>query len=370
MLLLQDGSGKGWGFFIYNPQWDNWVSRGSQHRLWFATTKSWHGIFNVADDKRTLYLADASIEFMNSIADAHSLMVYDDDKRPLLSYPLSMTDSADAIKAVVNCVRDHPFKGAPASEAETRKGAPASEAETTFFGTAFFIASNLLLTNNHVVSDCKGPIQIRYPDRASYPTTIFGQDQTNDLAILHTDMPERSIAAFHLQPRLGEPVAAYGFPYAGLLSSSGNFSLGNVTSLSGMRDDTRFLQISTPIQPGNSGGPLLDMSGSVVGVVVAQLNALAVMREDNSVPQNVNFAIQVPIVINFLSIKGVAPKLNSSNVARNLPPADVADLAKRFTVQVYCEGVPQKTGQATPVPGAPALSFGHTAEPVNGRVNR
>ena len=71
-------------------------------------------------------------------------------------------------------------------------------------------------------------------------------------------------------------------------------ALGQVTSLSGARDDTRFLQMSTPVQPGNSGGALLDMSGSVVGVVVAQLSGLP-----KSVPQNVNFAIQPSMVINF-----------------------------------------------------------------------
>jgi S1-C subfamily serine protease len=101
-----------------------------------------------------------------------------------------------------------------------------------------------------------------------------------------------------------------------------------------MKDDTRFLQISTPIQPGNSGGPLLDMSGNVVGVVVAQLNAVTMMQA-GSVPQDVNFAIQAPIVINFLSVKGVTPKLVASGATtKTLSPSDVADIAKSFTVQV------------------------------------
>src|SRR5215475_10666290 len=110
--------------------------------------------------------------------------------------------------------------------------------------------------------------------------------------------------------------ATYGFPYHGLLSTSGDFTLGNVTSLAGMGDDTRFLQMSTPIQPGNSGGPLLDMSGAVVGVVVSQLSAVNMMKVGNSVPQNVNFAIHSAVVTNFLSIKEVQPKLlNTSSAA-------------------------------------------------------
>ena len=151
------------------------------------------------------------------------------------------------------------------------------EAETTISGTGFFVAPNRVVTNNHVVSGCTKAIQVRYPERASYTATISGQDATNDLVLLHTEMPHLSVASFRFQPLLGEPVATYGFPYSGILSP-GNFTSGNITALSGMKDDTRFLQTSTPIQPGNSGGPLLDMSGRVIGVVVAQLNAIGKER--------------------------------------------------------------------------------------------
>lgn len=203
-------------------------------------------------------------------------------------------------------------------------------------GTGFFVAPQYLLSNNHVVADCRGPIHARYPDKPWFFAKIAGQDKANDLALLYTETESISFASFRFGPRLGDSVAAYGFPYPGVLSASGNFTMGNVTSLSGMADDTRFLQISTPVQPGNSGGPLLDMSGNVVGVVESQLNAVAVMQAEKSVPQNVNFGIQVPIVVNFLSVKGVVPKINSSDGPK-LTPSDVADLAKQFTVQLYCE---------------------------------
>ena len=82
-------------------------------------------------------------------------------------------------------------------------------------------------------------------------------------------------------------------------------------------DDTRFLQTSTPIQPGNSGGPLLDMSGRVVGVVVGRLT-------NSSAPQNVNFAIQTPIVANFLNVQRV-PNVEASDAGtQNLPKPDIA----------------------------------------------
>jgi S1-C subfamily serine protease len=68
----------------------------------------------------------------------------------------------------------------------------------------------------------------------------------------------------------------YGFPLTGALASGGNVTTGNITALAGLGDDSRFLQISAPVQPGNSGGPLLDRNGSVVGIVVSKLNALGV----------------------------------------------------------------------------------------------
>lgn len=117
-------------------------------------------------------------------------------------------------------------------------------------------------------------------------------------------MNNPSVVTFRFRPRLGESVASYGFPYAGLLSSSGNFTLGNVTSLSGMNDDSRFIQISTPVQPGNSGGPLLDMSGSVIGVVEGGLNAIAMMQAGGNVPQNVNFAFRRASSSIFYRLKG------------------------------------------------------------------
>ena len=97
------------------------------------------------------------------------------------------------------------------------------------------------------------------------------------------------------------------------------------------------------------------MSGSVVGVVVAQLNAIA-----KSVPQNVNFAIQPSFVMNFLSVKGATPKYSSMTGTRK-PPHEVCDIAKKFTIQVYCQGrTPPKT--ATGTAGPLALSPSDVAD--------
>jgi hypothetical protein len=115
-----------------------------------------------------------------------------------------------------------------------------------------------------------------------------------------------------------------------------------------MNDDSRFIQTSAPVQPGNSGGPLLDMSGNVIGVIEGQLNALTMMRFGESVPQNVNFAIQAPIVVNFIASKGYTAKSDNSVTHANLEPTQVADLANKFTVQIYCGEMSLETVDASP----------------------
>ena len=87
------------------------------------------------------------------------------------------------------------------------------------------------------------------------------------------------------------------------------------------------------------------MSGSVVGVVVAQLNVIA-----KNVPQNVNFAIQPSMVIAFLSAKGVTPKLDTSSTASQRLPYELADIARKFTIQVYCQGISPKNARGSAGP--------------------
>ena len=339
MAQIQSETDKAWIVFVSNPRWNAWIGQRKELRLQLVTdwptTKPWPYTFSTSGDNKVLSTTDASVEFMNSVADASKVEIKDNNGALLAT--VDMKDSAAAIRAIVTCVREHP----PAEKPQP------PEAETTISGTGFFVAPNRVVTNNHVVSGCTKDIQVRYPERASYTATISGQDATNDLVLLHTEMPHLSVASFRFQPLLGEPVATYGFPYSGILPP--NFTSGNITALSGMKDDTRFLQTSTPIQPGNSGGPLLDMSGRVIGVIVAQLNAIG-----KSVPQNVNFAIQPSMVINFLSVKGVTPNLDNSSTGAQRPPSEVADMAKKFTVQVYCQGISPKT--ATGSAGTLALS--------------
>jgi serine protease Do len=160
---------------------------------------------------------------------------------------------------------------------------------------------------------------------------------------LGTDLHPAQWANWRFSVQQGEDIVVYGFPLAGVLSSGGNVVTGNVTALAGLGDDSRFLQISAPVQPGNSGGPLLDRYGDVVGVVVAKLNALKIASATGDIPQNVNFAIKASVAMAFLDAQRV-----TMSTTPPLPPGyegykpvalstpEIAERAQALSAQVIC----------------------------------
>jgi len=91
-----------------------------------------------------------------------------------------------------------------------------------------------------------------------------------------------------------------GYPLVGLQGQEQKANFGRVNALSGTAGDIRYIQIDAPIQPGNSGGPLINRAGEVVGVVSATLNQQVVISEANALAQNVNYAIKIDYVIPLL----------------------------------------------------------------------
>ena len=134
----------------------------------------------------------------------------------------------------------------------------------------------------------------------------------------------------------------FGFPLAGSLSSGGNFTSGLVSALRGLRDAAGELQITAPVQPGNSGGPLMDASGLVIGVVQAKLDALRSAIVTGDIPQNVNFAISLEVLADFLVKNRVA--FREGAISAPLDTARVAELAQSFTYRVECRTRSQQAG--------------------------
>jgi hypothetical protein len=199
-------------------------------------------------------------------------------------------------------------------------------------GTGFFVSDKgHVVTNAHVVDGCRSV-------RASRGGTLskVATDDASDLAVYVA--AERSPAIARLRggrgARVGEAVVTIGFPLTGLLSSDPIVTTGIISALSGMKNDRRTIQITAPVQSGNSGGPLLGEYGSVVGVVVAKLDALKVAEAIGDMPQNVNFAVSLGTLQSFLNANDIPYLLDDAKVARS--PADIAAEATRYTVMLEC----------------------------------
>src|SRR5712664_907015 len=231
----------------------------------------------------------------------------------------------------------------------------------TVTGTGFAITHDgVMITNHHVVGECSLPIKVRaegIPDYY-YEATVLADDPNRDLAALKIERrvgqgnqsPIREIpkAIFRRGPPLqqGETAITYGFPLSGLLTPNGNLTSGIVSALSGPRDDHKYVQVTTPVQQGNSGGPLYDSSGHIIGVVVAKLDALKVMLATGDVPQNVNFAISLDVVWQFI-------REHSLNVAEEdssaePPPTEIAKRAKLSTYSIECTPHPRSQTKVRP----------------------
>lgn len=164
-------------------------------------------------------------------------------------------------------------------------------------GTAFCISKDgLFFTAAHVVADARHVVVSLKGQR--YEAAIVSTDVGNDLAILKV---KGTFQALPLVPsrniKLGSPVRTLGYPNPEIQGQSPKLTKGEINSLAGANDDPRYFQISVPIQPGNSGGPLCDSKGNVVGLITARLADLATLAQSGSLPQNVNYAVKSTYLI-------------------------------------------------------------------------
>lgn len=200
-------------------------------------------------------------------------------------------------------------------------------------GSGFLVQPRFALTNHHVVKGCT-TISVRRGANTAV-ATLANASERHDLALLRLPAPVGNAAAIRIMAALGEDAMVAGYPLSGLLADDLVVTSGQVNSLAGLGNDPQVLQISAPVQPGNSGGPLVDRSGSVVGMVVGKLDAARVARETGDLPQNVNFAIKPEVLRAFLDSSGVSYQAVGLDI--RLDGIQIAERARQFTVQVICE---------------------------------
>jgi hypothetical protein len=206
------------------------------------------------------------------------------------------------------------------------KPAPAKKKEITT-GTGFYVNTNGIITNNHVVDNCNKIIVLQKGN--AYPATLKFKDKANDLAFVTINNKSDTYLKFRIGRgvRIGESIVAIGYPLGMLLGSNVKLTTGNISARTGLMNDTTKLQLTAPVQPGNSGGPLLDMYGDVVGVIYARLN--------DSSAQNVNLAIKSSIVKMFLDVHDIKYYEDLNRTEKKV--VDIADEVKKGIVQIICE---------------------------------
>lgn len=192
-------------------------------------------------------------------------------------------------------------------------------------GSGFIISSEGdVLTCAHVVRN--SPNATIWVEGIRYPCRVLASDTNTDLALLAVEGNHPPFQALRIKDgenySLGQNVFTIGFPLADLLGVSPRMDNGMISAKVGLHDDTNSVQISVPIQAGNSGGPLLSANGEVVGVVSSTLNPLGVLaRTGEDLPQNVNFAIKRSEIRKFLA-KSNASFPQKGTFAENIDEAE------------------------------------------------
>jgi S1-C subfamily serine protease len=218
-------------------------------------------------------------------------------------------------------------------------GTAATQPKPKFSSGSGFVVddSGDVLTNAHVINHCKSII-VKAMSASPTAATVEAVDPKNDLALVRVAHGSPLGEPVHFrnpsQPgTLGESIGVIGYPLAGILSSEPKATFGQINSVAGADNDYTLLQISAPVQPGNSGGPVFDASGLVIGVVVSQASPTMAAVVGN-VPQNVNFAIRGEVAQIFLAAHGIKASIKGRWHTRSTE--EIAAMGQKSTVFIAC----------------------------------
>jgi S1-C subfamily serine protease len=203
-------------------------------------------------------------------------------------------------------------------------------------GTGFFINDQgYFVSNNHVVEICS-EVKTK-KEGQTYIANIIAVDQRNDLALGKVNFSDNDyISISDVGARLGEEIIVAGFPFQKQLSESIKITKGIISSLSGPGNDYSVFQMDAAVQPGNSGGPIINNQGKLIGVTVAKANSEAFYEETGSLPENINFGIKVEMLEPFLKGNNIR-QLRTSSSSRDLKTnIELAKKADGATIHLQC----------------------------------
>jgi len=200
-------------------------------------------------------------------------------------------------------------------------------------GTGFFITkAGHIVTNNHVIDQCN-LVNAYYKGDAKL-LKVLAVDRKNDLAILKAELrPEDTFPVAKEDGILLEEIYVAGYPFGKSISGSVKVTKGVISSLSGLGNNYSNIQIDASLQPGNSGGPIINKKGNVVGVAVAKLDYKKVIEAFNTIPENTNFGVKSSTLNQFLNankVSGDSPRGSEMSIK------DIGEKIEKATVYLDC----------------------------------
>ena len=258
-------------------------------------------------------------------------------KRSELTVAESGSELAEAVRLACERFAELGKGGAAAGKrAESAQPTPGKPLPRSSSGSGIVVSRNgYILTNQHVVRQCDSYEVIDDANRKLI-AALQAVDTARDLALLTVkeQFPVAALVRKNAAPKLGEAVTVVGYPLVAVLGARPSVGFGHVSSTVGVRGNPAQMQISVPVQRGNSGGPVLDQAGNVIGVVVSKLDAFKMAQRTGDIPQNVNFAIKGEVVRTFLEAQNI--DFTSSSDSSRLEHTEVASRGAAVTVRVRC----------------------------------
>ncbi|MBQ4864178.1 trypsin-like peptidase domain-containing protein [Pseudoalteromonas sp. MMG013] len=200
-------------------------------------------------------------------------------------------------------------------------------------GTGFYInKSGELITAAHVIDEC-----IYYETQFKgqrFDAELVSKSNLLDVAVLKTKHNNSHSATFNVEDQisLGKQVFTTGYPLAGILADYPSLTMGNISSLGGLKGAQGYFQYSIPIQPGNSGGAIIDFKGNLAGMVTSSLNQVMMLKNSGTTSQNVNFGIRANLLKRYLNKNNVTYEVSENSAQFEKASAD----ATEYSTQVLC----------------------------------
>ena len=265
-----------------------------------------------------------------------------------LSNMLDIKEKVGKLKWNVSstCIVDNPYKmipveeepevaTEPVEEEPDMAAKPIDESELIIIGSGsgFFISSQgHIVSNAHVVGGCK-KIKV-YENGKEILLNILDTDTKNDVGLVKGKFKNTKYLNIKSDgAELGEDIVAFGYPLVDTLSDSVKLTKGIVSALAGPNNNFAMIQIDAALQPGNSGGPVLNMNGLVVGIATSGLSKLKMAKEQKILPENVNFAVAAPTIVKFLKANNINVPQGTNKIYKT---KELAKIGEPATVQLLC----------------------------------